>query len=276
MLSSNNLKWNPSRKLIQDFIKKFPKVSFLRSTDNIATADVIFGWILDEKTFKIAKNLKWFHTAGIQYGHLQPVELYKKAVVTNSRGVWKEHLADTVIDSLQKIVPLKNLKNKTACIIGFGENGSEIAKRLSNVGMKIIAVKRKDRFTPSRSKADLTPRGCRDSDLTVLAVPLTDETKNLLNKKNLKLLKKSSIIISTSRPEAVNNDDLMKALESGHIKAAIIDTMWPEKYQTHKNVITFKHMSPEDYDIWPKMFEIFGENLKRFLNGKELLNRINP
>jgi len=90
MLTSNNPKWNPPRKLVQEFMRKFPRINFLRQTDNITEADVIFGWIIDKETLKIAKGLKWFHTAGVQYGHLQPIELYEKAVVTNSRGVWKD------------------------------------------------------------------------------------------------------------------------------------------------------------------------------------------
>jgi len=278
MLTSNNPKWNPPRKLVQEFMRKFPRINFLRQTDNITEADVIFGWIIDKETLKIAKGLKWFHTAGVQYGHLQPIELYEKAVVTNSRGVWKDYLANTVIDSIQKIIPLVNLKGKTAGIIGLGENGGEIAKRLHKVGMKVIATKKTTIKKPSYVEELFQPNFLNHllekSDLIILSVPSTDETKNLINKDNLKLAKKDAIIISTSRSEVVNNDDLIAFLDNGHLGAAIIDTMWPEKYQKHEKIVTFIHMSPEHHDIWPKMFELFGENLKRFLNGKELLNRI--
>jgi|GEM_PF-6013392 len=260
---------NPPEKGLKRFVKRFPNVEFSTSLSDILRADVIFGWLIDKKAVSLLKNLKWFHTAGIQYEGVLPRELFKKAVVTNSRGVWADYIVGSFFKPLLKKFSPGSLKGKTAGIVGLGGNGRACAKEAIRYKMRVVATTKPD-IRPRRGLNDVISA----SDIIFVTVPLTKETKGLLGRREFAKMKDGTCVLSASRPDVIDKRALKAALSAGKIKLAVLDDLWPEEIKRLKGVFIFPHASPFYYNVWPKMFETFAKNLDLFIKGKTLINRI--
>ncbi len=124
------------------------------------------------------------------------------------------------------------LRGKTLGIIGYGNIGSQVSVLAEAMGMKVIFYDVETKLPlgnaeDARSLKDLLGR----ADVVTLHVPETAQTKNLINKNNLKNFKKGSILINYARGEVVDLDTLQKMILDGHISGAAIDVFpWePEK-----------------------------------------------
>lgn len=262
---------NPPNNELKKLARRFPKVRFTTSPADIEQADVIFGWAISERAVKGLKNLKWFHTAGVQYENILPKQLFKKAVVTNSRGVWADYLAKALFTRLLKLIPAKKARGKTAGIIGLGGNGTAVAKLARKYGMKVVATS-KDITHGQKGLNDIV----KTSDLIFVSVPLTKKTFGLLGKKEFKMMKKGAVILSSSRPQVIDAKDLKASLAAKRITGAVLDETWPDDIKKLRGVTVFPHASPLHYNVWPKMFDIFAKELERFIKKEPLLNRIRP
>jgi D-3-phosphoglycerate dehydrogenase len=124
-----------------------------------------------------------------------------------------------------------SLEGKTVGILGLGAIGKQLAKRLSGFDCKIMAY---DPFAETAYAAEHgIELGSMDSvvaaaDFLSLHLPLTPETKNLVNDGFLAKMKKGSYLINTSRGEAVDETALLRALESGHLRGAGLDAFTVE------------------------------------------------
>ena len=124
------------------------------------------------------------------------------------------------------------LRGKTLGLIGYGNIGSQVSVLAESLGMKVI-------FYDVETKLPLgNANSCKNlkellsnSDIVSLHVPETEQTKNLINKSNLKYFKKGAILINYARGEVVDLDALAKSLQDGQISGAAIDVFpWePEK-----------------------------------------------
>jgi D-3-phosphoglycerate dehydrogenase len=120
---------------------------------------------------------------------------------------------------LKKEMKRTELYLKTLGIIGMGRIGTELAKRAMAFGMEVVAY---DPFVKSSDFADMKPT-MKDvlniSDYISMHLPLTDETKGLINTETLKEFKDGAYLINTGRGKTINEDDVKMALESGKLKA---------------------------------------------------------
>ncbi len=120
---------------------------------------------------------------------------------------------------LKKEMKRTELYLKTLGIIGMGRIGTELAKRAIAFGMKVVAY---DPFVKSSDFADMKS-SMKDvlnvSDYVSMHLPLTDETKGLINTETLKDFKDGAYLINTGRGKTINEDDVKVALESGKLKA---------------------------------------------------------
>jgi D-3-phosphoglycerate dehydrogenase / 2-oxoglutarate reductase len=116
--------------------------------------------------------------------------------------------------------------NKTLGIIGLGKIGSVVADRATGLGMKVMA------YDPYLSPAQASQLGIRlstmdevfnEADIITLHVPLTEETKGLINTKNIAKMRQGVRIINCSRGPVVNEEDLADAIESGKVAGAAVD-----------------------------------------------------
>ncbi len=120
---------------------------------------------------------------------------------------------------LKKEMKRTELYLKTLGIIGMGRIGTELAKRAMAFGMEVVAY---DPFVKSSDFADMKPtmkEVLNVSDYISMHLPLTDETKELINTETLKEFKDGAYLINTGRGKTINEDDVKMALESGKLKA---------------------------------------------------------
>lgn len=127
------------------------------------------------------------------------------------------------------------LMGKTAGIVGLGGIGKALIRRLRALDMKIIGVKR-DAAGASAGEMGLDWVGSRGdlerllgmSDFVVLCLPLTEESRNLLNDRTFAAMKKGSFLINLSRGGLVDRNALENALATGRIAGAGLDVFWEE------------------------------------------------
>ena len=122
------------------------------------------------------------------------------------------------------------LKDKTVGIIGYGNMGSAFAKKLSGFECRILAYdKYKKDFGNAFVKEASMEELFESSDILSLHLPLTEETRYLVNRDFLKRFKKDIYFVNTARGKSVNTTDLVEALKSGKVKGACLDVLEYEK-----------------------------------------------
>jgi D-3-phosphoglycerate dehydrogenase len=124
------------------------------------------------------------------------------------------------------------LRGKTLGIIGYGNIGSQVSVLSEGLGMKVIFFDMETKLPLGNAEDAKTLKELlHRSDVVTLHVPETSQTKNLINKTNLKYFKKGAILINYARGEVVDLDALRKALLDGNIGGAAIDVfpVEPEK-----------------------------------------------
>lgn len=130
------------------------------------------------------------------------------------------------------------LNGKTLGIIGYGNMGSAFAKRLSTFGLKILAYdKYKKNFAPSYVEECNMEEIFDKSDFVSLHIPLTGETKYLVNKNWISSFRKPFVLLNTARGPIVKSDDLVEALKSGKITGACLDVIEYEETSFEKTSI---------------------------------------
>ena len=216
-----NLKWIQSvwvgvEKLVESF--KSERVKIVRLVDpemNRTMSEAVLSWVL--------------------YLH-RDMHFYQ---VQQNKRVWKE--ADYIKPS-----------KKIVSIIGLGELGSASAAKLIENGFNVCGwsrgkknIKKVKSFTGELGLKNML----KQTDILVCLIPLTRKTKYLLNYKTLSYLKKGSSIINFARGAIINAKDLVKHLDSGRIKHAVLDVFEQEPLPKtsvlwkHKNVTVLPHIS---------------------------------
>lgn len=123
------------------------------------------------------------------------------------------------------------IMGKTVAIIGFGNTGGAFARKLSGFGATLLVYdKNKQDFPEPWVIATDMERIFAEADILSLHVPLTSETKYLVNADYLGRFKKPIWFINTSRGAVVNTTDLMKGIDSGSVRGACLDVLEFEKF----------------------------------------------
>lgn len=172
--------------------------------------------------------------------------------------------------------PLIELKDKTIGLIGYGKIGCEVAKIADAFSMNILC------YVPSK-KPQPDFRNFRfvsldylaeNSDIISLHCPLTPETTGMINNEFISKMKKSAIIINTSRGPAIDEQALADALNSGRIYGAGVDVLSTEPpkadnplLKCDKCVIT-PHIAWAGYETRERLIGVVYNNLKSYLDGK--------
>ncbi len=124
------------------------------------------------------------------------------------------------------------LAGQTLGILGLGRLGKMVAKYANALGMKVIACDPNiDADTMTRHSAEKVSMDelFQKSDILSLHVMLTDDTKNLVREKDLKLMKPTAYLVNTARAEIMEKEALEKALKEKWIAGAAVDVMWDEE-----------------------------------------------
>lgn len=171
----------------------------------------------------------------------------------------------------------------TLGVVGLGNIGYQVAKRALGFDMKILYHNRK---RSQRGEEDLGAQYCalddllQKADFVVLTVPLTPETRGLIGARELKLMKKSAILVNTARGGVVDHQALLEALQQGTITGAGLDVTEPEPLpRDHpllelENVVIMPHLGSATRQTRLAMAQLTADNLLAGLEGRDLLTPI--
>lgn len=166
------------------------------------------------------------------------------------------------------------LKGKTVGIIGYGFMGKSFAKKLSGFEVNVIAYdKYKTGFTDAYAKEVSMEEIVRQSDVLSLHIPLTGETRQMLNEEYLFHFRKPFFFINTARGEIVDTGAVLAGIQSGKILAAGLDVLEVEKFPALANqdwfnqlkdagkVILTPHVGGWTFESYRKISEVLAEKL---------------
>ena len=231
--------------------------------NHIVDADIVLG-IVTPKLFSSAKKLRWVQSisSGVD-SFMYPEFINSDVLLTSEKGLVGEHLADHAFgllltltrqlatardlgpDSWNNRPELRarevELTGLNLGIIGFGGTGRAIARRGNAFGLKIRAID-KDVMAGTDSVKKVESTEALDdllawSDVLSICCPLTQETDKLINQATLSRLKPGAYIINVTRGEIIDEDSLVEALKSGHVRGAGLD-------------VTPREPLPADSDLW--------------------------
>ena len=200
-------------------------------------------------------------------------------------------------DSFNRFTP-RELHGSTLGIVGYGSIGRQIARLAKSFGMRILAMKRQPTVAvdPDYTVAGLgDPEGALPDhiyspselllflavcDFVVLVVPLTPETHHLIDAEALAAMKREAFLINLARGEVVDADALIGALKAGRIAGAWLDVFEQEPLPSDSplwhtpNLVISPHISGASAHFGARSAAVFAENLRRYLQGEPLLNRV--
>lgn len=276
--------------------------------EKIGSFDVILGNLASPAQLEYADRLKWIqlNNAGTE-GYCVEGRLPQGAILTNATGAYGLAISEYMISGLFLIRKKLQLycanqseglwrpeghagvvEGATVAVIGLGDIGSTFAGKMKGLGCNVIGVKRRggnkpecvDELYGTQELDKILPR----ADVVALCLPGTPDTYRILNRERIGLLAGNAIVINVGRGGAVDTEALSEALYAGRIGGAVLDVTDPEplppKHPIWKapNTLITPHISgkyslPETLE---KISVIFADNLKRFSEGKELKNIIDP
>ena len=165
------------------------------------------------------------------------------------------------------------LAGKTIGIVGLGNTGMATARIAQAFGMNVIAYTSKDKLPEEMKKVTLDEL-FKSSDIVSLHCPLTNETKELVNKERLDMMKPSAILINTSRGPVVNETDVAAALNEGKIAAFGADVVSVEPAKKGNPLLMAKNCFLTPHIVWAtkearqRLIDICIANIKAFLDDK--------
>ncbi len=178
----------------------------------------------------------------------------------------------------------QDISNKTLGVIGTGRIGTAFALKSKGFNMNVLYVNDKvNKILESKLKAKKVGlvELLKKSDFVSIHVPLTDETYHLISEGELKIMKKNSVLINTSRGPVVDEKALVKALKERWIFGAGLDVYEHEprvddELKKLDNVVLQPHSASATFETRSKMATIAAENMIIGLKGKIPPNCINP
>ena len=277
--------------------------------DAIAEAEVVIGEPEEEEILK-AENLRWIQLTWAGADKYTKMKAFPTGVtLTNASGAFGKIISEYVIGNiiaLYRSLPnyWKNKQNhlwvqnkssetiygKNILILGTGDIGRNIAHRMKAFETHVTGIKRT--AVPEHSQQmkefdevyDLTAldQQLQKADIVIGCLPGTPETKGLLDYDRLHSMKKDAILVNVGRGSLIPTEDLIRVLEEGHLKGAVLDVFETEPLPeasplwNMENVLITPHIAGPSFsgnaEVQGMIWNICMENLERYLNGKELKN----
>jgi phosphoglycerate dehydrogenase-like enzyme len=267
--------------------------------------DAAFGWEPDVPgvlgLVRQHPSLPWVHMrwAGIPRALLDGLAPYPATVLTNGSGAHGPAMAETVLGMILAQYkghttlraaqaraewsprPMKELRGRTAGVVGLGDLGGSIAQALSAFGVHVLGMRRVARpaahvervFGPNQLD-ELLPQ----LDILVLAAPLTSGTRQLIGAAELARLPRGAFLVNVARGELVDESALIEALASGQLAGAALDVFQTEPLPADSplwrlpNVFVSPHCADNTPQSLERAMDIFLDNLDRFRRGAPLRN----
>jgi glyoxylate reductase len=267
----------------------------------VADVDGLYAHItnqIDAEVMDAAPNLKVISEFGVGYDNISIAAANERGIaVCNTPGILSESTADEAFALLASMArrtidlpamvkrgewgdfdPLgylaTDIHHKTLGIVGMGNIGSEMAKRAAGFNMNVLYFNRNKRDEEfGATYVDSLEELLERSDYVSLHNPLTPETTNLMSTDQFRLMKKSAILINTTRGPVVDQDALYEALVAGEIAGAALDVTVPEPIPadhpllTLDNCLIMPHVASATGDTRMKMAMMCVENVLAGIAG---------
>ena len=264
---------------------------------------------VNEETLAAAPQLRIAATVSVGYDNIDvPACTRHYVVATNTPGVLDDTTADFAFTLMlavaRRLVEADkwlrsgnwsgwqfdqfistDVWGKTLGIIGFGRIGRDVARRAQGFRMRVIYYNR-NRVAPELERelnAEYVPldRLFAESDFVSLHVPLTPETRHLINADTLKKMKRTAFLINTSRGPVVDEAALAAALKAGTIAGAALDVYEREPLVNPdliplQNVVLAPHLGSSSLETRTKMAVLAAKNVAAFFAGRQPPNALNP
>jgi D-3-phosphoglycerate dehydrogenase len=248
-------------------------------------------------------RLEWIQSSAAGMDHcLVPSVIRSNVTVTSASGVLADQVADHTVALLSALLrslptfweaqkkrefirrPTRDLHRARIGIVGLGGNGRRLAEVLSVFRTTILAT---DWFPENKpaTVAELLPADALDQmlprvDVLVLAAPLNEHTRHMIDAGRLALLPRGAILINMARGGLVVENDLADAIESGHLAGAGVDVTEIEPLPPTSrlwdlpNVIITPHVGGQSATRIDDMTSFFCDNLARYQTGRRLRNLV--
>ncbi len=272
-------------------------------------SEILLTLSLSPELLHDAPHLKWVHLAVAGVERSVTPELKRSSVVmTSSRGMHRVKVAEHVLGLMLTFAKRLNvaaeaqsrrhwaydeistsnfsLAGLTCGILGLGAIGLEVARLAGAFGMRCIGTRRRP-----FSEGESLPEGLRlglgeshtdrilaESDFLVLALPLTDRTRGLLDRRRLGLMKRSAHLINIARGALLDEEAMLEALREGRLAGAGLDVFVNEPVPpdspiwTTPGVVLTPHISGNYPEYMVDSTRVFVANLQRYLRGEALDN----
>lgn len=269
----------------------------------LKTADVMINSSPPkERLRERAPRLRWIQTTGAGIDGLLPLDwLPADIALTNNTGAHGAKAEDScamAISLLNARLPqliasqrahawqpifTTPVAGKTVVVIGFGDLGQGAGRAAKKLGARVLAVTRSGKAARPADAAYATKdldRVLPKADFVVVTTPLTAETRNLLSRERLNLLKPEAGVVNIGRSPVVDYEALREKLEKGELAGAVLDVFQPEPLPADSpfwdtpNLIALPHVSCDDPRYIEHLLDFWFENLKRFLAGRRLVNTV--
>lgn len=273
--------------------------------EDVLESEVIIGNVPPQMLKGNRKlRLLQLNSAGTD-GFLEPGLLSEDVWLANATGAYglaiSEHMLGMLLALMKKLHlyrdrqrehrwvdegPVTSIEGSTTLVVGLGDIGGDFAKKVNALGSRVLAIRRNqaekpecvDQLFQMNALEEILPQ----ADIVALTLPGTPETKHVMDRERMALMKKGSFLLNVGRGTAVDTDALVDALRSGHLGGAGLDVTDPEPL-------------PEDHPLWdlPNAFvtphisgwyhleetlerivRISGRNLAAYFQGKEPENLV--
>jgi phosphoglycerate dehydrogenase-like enzyme len=169
----------------------------------------------------------------------------------------------------------ESLADKTVLILGYGDIGADLERRLRPFEVELLRVSRTAREGVHDTSA--LPRLLPRADVVILVVPGTPETRGMVDAAFLGAMKPGSLLVNVARGSVVVTDDLLDAVRTGRVRAAL-DVTDPEPLPpdhplwTAPGVLISPHVGGATPAMWPRAYRLVRDQLQRYAAGEPLAN----
>ncbi len=269
-----------------------------------AEVDASFGFLSPEFVNAASPRLRWVQvpSAGVER-YLFPELIESDITLTNAKGIYGSHLAEHNLafilalsrnfhllarrqaeetwESRDNLVP-HEIKGETVLIIGLGGTGYDTAWRCHALGMRVLGISSGRRphpdFIEKAGGRERLHEFLAEADYVCLCCALTPETRHYLSDAEFAAMKPTAYVTNVTRGGTIDQEALVRALQSGQIAGAGLDVTEPEPLpKGHplwqmENVILTPHTSGHSPHSDRRIMELLCENLRRFAAGEPLMN----
>lgn len=301
-LDPGDISWDKMREIGE--LERYDRTPEELVCSRIGNAEIVFTnkTVIDEKVLDECKNIKWIGVFGTGYNVVDAQACKKRGIlVANVPDYSTQAVAQHTFALLLEICcrigehseavakgewiksadfcfcnnRLLELYDKTFGIIGFGNIGKASAKIAMALGMKVVVYTRHPDFSYQKDGLKFVSiyELYETADVISLHCPLTEETKNLINKDCIAKMKDGVILINTARGPIINELDVRQALDCGKIYALGADVVSVEPMRNDnpligaKNAIITPHIAWAPRETRERLMRMCVENLRSFLDG---------